>query len=172
MSPLRPRSTSSRSCDALLVSSGHALGSGPRTWPLGTFREPDGVLAASVRAQVEPAVAGDDLEARSLEEAAPLVGGDPGERHGGLRLLATDPQGEDAALEVPVGPLPDAGLALEPPAVRLLDVVGARGEDVEDEAPAGNQQTEGRSEEHTSELQSRLQLVCRLLLEKKKRRNS
>src|SRR5687768_18167685 len=27
----------------------------------------------------------------------------------------------------------------------------------------------GRSEEHTSELQSRLQLVCRLLLEKKKR---
>src|SRR5687768_18250329 len=27
---------------------------------------------------------------------------------------------------------------------------------------------DGRSEEHTSELQSRLQLVCRLLLEKKK----
>src|SRR2546422_4236772 len=30
----------------------------------------------------------------------------------------------------------------------------------------------GRSEEHTSELQSRLHLVCRLLLEKKKKRNS
>src|SRR2546429_7748984 len=29
----------------------------------------------------------------------------------------------------------------------------------------------GRSEEHTSELQSRLHLVCRLLLEKKKSRN-
>src|SRR5438067_9971272 len=29
---------------------------------------------------------------------------------------------------------------------------------------------EGRSEEHTSELQSRFDLVCRLLLEKKKRR--
>src|SRR3989449_5220109 len=29
--------------------------------------------------------------------------------------------------------------------------------------------TDGRSEEHTSELQSRLHLVCRLLLEKKKR---
>src|SRR5687768_18315384 len=28
-----------------------------------------------------------------------------------------------------------------------------------------------RSEEHTSELQSRLHLVCRLLLEKKKRKN-
>src|SRR2546422_2277893 len=29
-----------------------------------------------------------------------------------------------------------------------------------------------RSEEHTSELQSRLHLVCRLLLEKKKRQNT
>src|SRR2546422_1208343 len=34
----------------------------------------------------------------------------------------------------------------------------------------GMLETEGRSEEHTSELQSRLHLVCRLLLEKKKRR--
>src|SRR2546429_784228 len=32
--------------------------------------------------------------------------------------------------------------------------------------------TTTRSEEHTSELQSRLHLVCRLLLEKKKRRSS
>src|SRR5687768_18030984 len=31
---------------------------------------------------------------------------------------------------------------------------------------------EGRSEEHTSELQSRLHLVCRLLLEKKKKKNN
>src|SRR2546422_3922117 len=31
--------------------------------------------------------------------------------------------------------------------------------------------TRSRSEEHTSELQSRLHLVCRLLLEKKKRNN-
>src|SRR5687768_18392011 len=30
----------------------------------------------------------------------------------------------------------------------------------------------GRSEEHTSELQSRLHLVCRLLLEKKKKRET
>src|SRR2546422_1836494 len=30
----------------------------------------------------------------------------------------------------------------------------------------------GRSEEHTSELQSRLHLVCRLLLEKKKNKNN
>src|SRR2546422_8465504 len=45
--------------------------------------------------------------------------------------------------------------ALEPPA--------AAGGDVD--APSGLAQ---RSEEHTSELQSRLHLVCRLLLEKKK----
>src|SRR2546422_7103775 len=32
-----------------------------------------------------------------------------------------------------------------------------------------SQSREGRSEEHTSELQSRLHLVCRLLLEKKKK---
>src|SRR3989449_2381396 len=31
---------------------------------------------------------------------------------------------------------------------------------------------DGRSEEHTSELQSRLHLVCRLLLEKKKKINA
>src|SRR2546422_4930577 len=31
---------------------------------------------------------------------------------------------------------------------------------------------EQRSEEHTSELQSRLHLVCRLLLEKKKKKNN
>src|SRR3712207_8279355 len=44
-------------------------------------------------------------------------------------------------------------------------------------APSGSQQTSGRmqigsrSEEHTSELQSRQYLVCRLLLEKKKKKN-
>src|SRR2546422_4074176 len=35
-----------------------------------------------------------------------------------------------------------------------------------------NSQTKCRSEEHTSELQSRLHLVCRLLLEKKKTYNN
>src|SRR2546422_2221162 len=40
--------------------------------------------------------------------------------------------------------------------------VGARAEE-------GCNGTQDRSEEHTSELQSRLHLVCRLLLEKKKR---
>src|SRR5206468_12078626 len=35
----------------------------------------------------------------------------------------------------------------------------------------GHQLVGGRSEEHTSELQSRSDLVCRLLLEKKKKQN-
>src|SRR2546422_5781135 len=45
----------------------------------------------------------------------------------------------------------------------------------DDEAAAGffeHRRARVRSEEHTSELQSRLHLVCRLLLEKKKSRNS
>src|SRR2546429_4082082 len=37
-------------------------------------------------------------------------------------------------------------------------------------APVGSFRPSERSEEHTSELQSRLHLVCRLLLEKKKAR--
>src|SRR2546422_7622893 len=35
----------------------------------------------------------------------------------------------------------------------------------------GGRERDDRSEEHTSELQSRLHLVCRLLLEKKKKKN-
>src|SRR3712207_7471746 len=37
---------------------------------------------------------------------------------------------------------------------------------------AGERRSAGRSEEHTSELQSRQYLVCRLLLEKKKKRTT
>src|SRR3712207_8705390 len=42
---------------------------------------------------------------------------------------------------------------------------GGVGEDLDDVRASGG---DGRSEEHTSELQSRQYLVCRLLLEKKK----
>src|SRR5260370_9577333 len=38
----------------------------------------------------------------------------------------------------------------------------------DDEPRGGRRAGDGRSEEHTSELQSHLNLVCRLLLEKKK----
>src|SRR2546422_9514943 len=44
--------------------------------------------------------------------------------------------------------------------------------DVEPQLLLGLHQGEPRSEEHTSELQSRLHLVCRLLLEKKKKQNT
>src|SRR3989449_7164293 len=56
-------------------------------------------------------------------------------------------------------------------AVRLLDVArpDARREPVQ--RAVGELHAFRRSEEHTSELQSRLHLVCRLLLEKKKRKN-
>src|SRR2546422_2806024 len=51
---------------------------------------------------------------------------------------------------------------------RLQTVLGAN-----DQQPVIRNETlqnGGRSEEHTSELQSRLHLVCRLLLEKKKKK--
>src|SRR2546422_3032586 len=52
----------------------------------------------------------------------------------------------------------DRGLGgLSPPLLRLPAAATSRG-------------STGRSEEHTSELQSRLHLVCRLLLEKKKKK--
>src|SRR2546422_6132078 len=50
-------------------------------------------------------------------------------------------------------------------------VLGVEGEQVaRDELLFADQQPGERSEEHTSELQSRLHLVCRLLLEKKKKK--
>ncbi len=44
---------------------------------------------------------------------------------------------------VPVGALEDSRLALQPPAVRLLDVLAARREHVEDEAATGHEQVVG-----------------------------
>src|SRR5687768_17933841 len=49
----------------------------------------------------------------------------------------------------------------EPPALNILDLM-----------LPGMSGIELRSEEHTSELQSRLHLVCRLLLEKKKKKKN
>src|SRR3712207_8855212 len=59
-----------------------------------------------------------------------------------------------------------------------VPAVGADGHDATDEGGAGAQVArhpalhDERSEEHTSELQSRQYLVCRLLLEKKKKKMS
>src|SRR2546422_4895104 len=51
------------------------------------------------------------------------------------------------------------------------EVVAQLVRDFEREHPGVHVRVQQRSEEHTSELQSRLHLVCRLLLEKKKKCN-
>src|SRR3712207_8396452 len=53
------------------------------------------------------------------------------------------------------------------PDARPRGVPGGVGQRLLDDAVDGEGQPGGRSEEHTSELQSRPYLVCRLLLEKK-----
>src|SRR2546422_2051232 len=60
-----------------------------------------------------------------------------------------------------------SGLDSPERAIHALDVLEDAGWVMPEVAKPGAQ---GRSEEHTSELQSRLHLVCRLLLEKKKKK--
>src|SRR5690349_22055627 len=55
-----------------------------------------------------------------------------------------------------------------PPAARRADRGSSVGLRARPLAPPGHREAGVRSEEHTSELQSRRDLVCRLLLEKKK----
>src|SRR5690349_24183564 len=69
----------------------------------------------------------------------------------------------------PVGGLLAQRLVVEDDAGDRLGHVGGREEQVAVVAPRG---LRGRSEEHTSELQSRRDLVCRLLLEKKKKKKN
>src|SRR5207244_5434456 len=54
--------------------------------------------------------------------------------------------GQNLRLRVPVGALVDPGLALDPSAVRLGNVVGTRGEDVEDQPAAGQEELPRRRE--------------------------
>src|SRR5687768_18054133 len=63
------------------------------------------------------------------------------------------------------------GRVLRAPPARRHDADAAAGSRRPPDARAQGQLLRARSEEHTSELQSRLQLVCRLLLEKKKKRS-
>src|SRR5690606_40618274 len=66
----------------------------------------------------------------------------------------------------------EPGVGAELPASELLGIqrhsLGLLGRTALGLAAAGLAQRDDRSEEHTSELQSRENLVCRLLLEKKK----
>src|SRR5258706_10865307 len=75
------------------------------------------------------------------------------------------------------GPVRDLHLAGEPRGApvgareQALAQLAARDASVRDAAQATGAVRVGRSEEHTSELQSLTNLVCRLLLEKKKTQN-
>src|SRR5438105_8458240 len=75
--------------------------------------------------------------------------------HGGLRHPVPDAAAAAAPAAEPLGGEARGG--------RERQRVAGRAKSVRPAAPGG-----GRSEEHTSELQSRVDLVCRLLLEKKK----
>src|SRR5207253_9348827 len=64
----------------------------------------------------------------------------------------------------------EACAVIELDGVRLRSATGGLRCAADAELDAGRGEHRGRSEEHTSELQSRGHLVCRLLLEKKKTR--
>src|SRR2546422_8334161 len=68
-------------------------------------------------------------------------------------------------------PLPAAKRSSPPPAARKSDPP-PRGMPALTPPKQVQEPKQSRSEEHTSELQSRLHLVCRLLLEKKKKNNT
>src|SRR5436189_3124204 len=73
--------------------------------------------------------------------------------------------------ELFIGGKADSHRAIIPPRrSRLATVAGALGVFALKNLPSRRRQ--GRSEEHTSELQSPMYLVCRLLLEKKKSRET
>src|SRR2546422_6489214 len=57
------------------------------------------------------------------------------------------------------------------PVLPMWAVAGRAGRCARGTLEAARARLAGRSEEHTSELQSRLHLVCRLLLEKKKKKD-
>ena len=108
--------------------------------------DPDGVFAARVRPPVEPAVARVDGEAGLGEERVPALRLEPPERHRRRALRAAHREGQRLRLEIPVGALVDPRLALDPAAVRLLDVLLGGREDVEDEPAAGLEQLPRRAE--------------------------
>src|SRR5438874_10036570 len=113
----------------------------------------------------------------AAEHAALGVGAEgmaEGRDQNDIGILRVDDQGADLA------GVPEADVAPGLAAVdRLVDAIAVRhvaargrlpGADIDDVRIRGRDgERDGRSEEHTSELQSRRDLVCRLLLEKKKR---
>src|SRR2546429_5307578 len=98
---------------------------------------------------------------RSSAQAGPVVGHEDGVDGIGRIVFYAGGQAGNEAVE--------AHLALEAGDV-LRGVIGHAGNRVavRDQMARAQVRKRTRSEEHTSELQSRLHLVCRLLLEKKK----
>src|SRR5207249_11792629 len=90
----------------------------------------------------------------SLHDALPISIDVVRDRHRGLRQVDARIRvpHEHEAIGVRIGQRPQQDLIQE----------------AEDRRVCADSEREGRSEEHTSELQSRFDLVCRLLLEKKK----
>src|SRR5439155_13257904 len=109
-SPARSPSTSSRAGEGRDEQLARCLGPGSAR---GSPPDPDGVLKAPIRAPVEPAVAGLDLEACRLEQRLPFLRREPRERHRRLQLVVTHRQRERACRLVPPPVLEDPGLALE-----------------------------------------------------------
>jgi hypothetical protein len=91
-------------------------------------------------AAVEPAVESLDHEPLAAEELAPLADREPGEAELGPGSPAADAQRQPLFALVPVGPLVDPRLALEPASGGLCDVLGAGAEDIEDETAAALEQ--------------------------------
>ena len=98
--------------------------------------DPDHVLAALERPPVEPAVERGDVEARLVDQAPPLDRREPVQLHRGGGVARPHRQPQRPRRLVPVGALEDALLPLEPEAVGLGDVLGARCEHVEHEPAA------------------------------------
>src|SRR3989449_9060095 len=123
--------------------------------------EREHVALAQQPAELAPSGAGGPLElgpraARRVEDPHP-------ERHRPAAHRLADASGPEQA-ERPALELDPEQLLRMPagPRVALHEL------DPLQDAPGARE----RSEEHTSELQSRLHLVCRLLLEKKKKKNA
>src|SRR5690242_21519995 len=70
---------------------------------------------------------------------------------------------------LPIYKLEGAVVVVEPATGNVLAMVGGRASDTHGFNRAFDARRPVRSEEHTSELQSHVNLVCRLLLEKKKK---
>src|SRR5690606_39345873 len=106
------------------------------------------------------------LGALFLAHAPPATGLSPLSLHDALPI--SDPGGVGGEGLAP-GPLPCRRVAVDNPVGGEALLPGSHRDAVACR-PGGGIEGQGRSEEHTSELQSRENLVCRLLLEKKKNR--